>query len=230
MSSSASPTVVLVHGAFADSSGWNATVERLQDAGIATKAVPNPLRGITEDAAYVASALQQTQGPVLVVGHSYGGAVLTNAATRVDNVIGLVYVAAFAPDEGETLMQIEGRLQGQRPHIGAGRVHLSVSTGHPDRAHDRPSAVPRCVRRRYSTQGGCGHGRHATPGLRARLLRKERPASLEIPAILGGGGRPATKRRAVTWFGPWPSGPERPSPRSTGPTSSWCPNRRQSPT
>ena len=108
MSSSGSPTVVLVHGAFADSSGWNATVERLQDAGIATKAVPNPLRGITEDAAYVASALQQTQGPVLVVGHSYGGAVLTNAATRVDNVVGLVYVAAFAPDEGETLMQIEG--------------------------------------------------------------------------------------------------------------------------
>ncbi|MFE9955182.1 alpha/beta fold hydrolase [Micromonospora sp. NPDC005299] len=102
------PTVVLVHGAFADSSGWNGVVERLTAAGVAVKAVPNPLRGIAEDAAYVASALQQTQGPVLAVGHSYGGAVITNAASRVDNVVGLVYVAAFAPEEGETLMDIEG--------------------------------------------------------------------------------------------------------------------------
>ncbi|WNM38054.1 alpha/beta hydrolase [Micromonospora halotolerans] len=102
------PTVVLVHGAFADSSSWNGVVERLTAAGVAVKAVPNPLRGIDEDAAYVASALQQTPGPVLAVGHSYGGAVITNAASRVDNVVGLVYVAAFAPEDGETLMDIEG--------------------------------------------------------------------------------------------------------------------------
>ncbi|MEH0938144.1 alpha/beta fold hydrolase [Micromonospora psammae] len=101
------PTVVLVHGAFADSSGWNGVVERLHAAGITVQAVPNPLRGLTEDAAYVASAFQQIEGPVLAVGHSYGGAVITNAATRADNVVGLVYVAAFAPDEGETLMGIE---------------------------------------------------------------------------------------------------------------------------
>ncbi|SCF11975.1 alpha/beta fold hydrolase [Micromonospora purpureochromogenes] len=102
------PTVVLVHGAFADSSGWNGVVERLQAAGVTVKAVPNPLRGVSEDAAYVASALKQTPGPVLAVGHSYGGAVITNAASQVDNVVGLVYVAAFAPDEGETLLAIEG--------------------------------------------------------------------------------------------------------------------------
>ncbi|WP_262286681.1 alpha/beta fold hydrolase [Micromonospora sp. MA102] len=107
-STSARPTVVLVHGAFADSSSWNGVVERLIAAGVAVKAVPNPLRGIAEDAAYVASALQQTPGPVLAVGHSYGGAVITNAASRVDNVVGLVYVAAFAPEDGETLMDIEG--------------------------------------------------------------------------------------------------------------------------
>ncbi|MEH0826521.1 MULTISPECIES: alpha/beta fold hydrolase [unclassified Micromonospora] len=106
--SSGTPTVVLVHGAFADSSGWNGVVERLQAAGVAVKAVPNPLRGVSEDAAYVASALKQIKGPVLAVGHSYGGAVITNAAARVDNVVGLVYVAAFAPDEGETLLSIEG--------------------------------------------------------------------------------------------------------------------------
>ncbi|WP_346533355.1 alpha/beta hydrolase [Micromonospora sp. DPT] len=102
------PTVVLVHGAFADSSGWNGVVERLQAAGVTVKAVPNPLRGVNEDAAYVASALKQTEGPVLAVGHSYGGAVITNAAAQVDNVVGMVYVAAFAPDEGETLLAIEG--------------------------------------------------------------------------------------------------------------------------
>ncbi|WP_200216653.1 alpha/beta hydrolase [Micromonospora coerulea] len=101
-------TVALVHGAFADSSGWSGVVERLQAADITATCIPNPLRGVTEDAAYVASALKQLSGPVLAVGHSYGGAVITNAVPQVDNVVGLVYVAAFAPDEGESLMTIEG--------------------------------------------------------------------------------------------------------------------------
>ncbi len=106
-SSGAEPTVVLVHGAFADSSGWNGVVERLQAAGVAVQAVSNPLRGIAADSAYVASAISQIPGPVLAVGHSYGGAVITNAATGLDNVVGLVYVAAFAPDEGEVLGDVE---------------------------------------------------------------------------------------------------------------------------
>jgi pimeloyl-ACP methyl ester carboxylesterase len=103
----ARPTVLLVHGAFADSSGWNDVVQNLQTAGIGVQAISNPLRGITIDAAYVASAIRQVPGPVIAVGHSYGGAVITNAATDADNVVGLVYVAAFAPDEGETLSDIE---------------------------------------------------------------------------------------------------------------------------
>ena len=102
-------TVALVHGAFADSSGWNGVIEKMQDANIPVKALVNPLRGISADSAYVASALRQIPGRVLAVGHSYGGAVITNAATNADNVVGLVYVAAFAPDEGETLMDIEGQ-------------------------------------------------------------------------------------------------------------------------
>jgi pimeloyl-ACP methyl ester carboxylesterase len=102
-------TVAMVHGAFADSSGWSGVVERLHNAGINTTCIPNPLRGITEDAEYVASALKQIREPVLAVGHSYGGAVITNAVPQVDNVVGLVYVAAFAPDEGETLLSIEGK-------------------------------------------------------------------------------------------------------------------------
>jgi pimeloyl-ACP methyl ester carboxylesterase len=101
------PTVALVHGAFADSSSWNGVIPRLQAEGIDTVAVSNPLRGVREDSAYVASALEQIPGPVIAVGHSYGGTVVTNAATNAENVLGLVYVAAFAPDEGEMLMNIE---------------------------------------------------------------------------------------------------------------------------
>ena len=96
-------TVVLVHGAFADSSSWSGVVERLQTRGLEVKAAPNPLRGIAHDSAYVASFIGQIPGPVLAVGHSYGGAVISNAATEAENVVGLVFVAAFATEEGERL-------------------------------------------------------------------------------------------------------------------------------
>jgi pimeloyl-ACP methyl ester carboxylesterase len=101
------PTVVLVHGAFADASSWNGVIERLQQQGYTVIATANPLRGVAADSAYTASLLNQISGPVLLVGHSYGGAVITNAATSAPNVAGLVFVAAFAPDEGETLGEIE---------------------------------------------------------------------------------------------------------------------------
>jgi pimeloyl-ACP methyl ester carboxylesterase len=101
------PTVVLVHGAFADGSSWNGVIERLQAEGIQVTAPANPLRGIAIDSAYINSLLNQIPGPVIAVGHSYGGAVITNAATNANNVVGLVYVAAFAPDEGERLADIE---------------------------------------------------------------------------------------------------------------------------
>jgi pimeloyl-ACP methyl ester carboxylesterase len=103
MSEAAPPTVVLVHGAFADASSWNGVIEQLQARGVRVVAPANPLRGLAYDSAYLASVLEQTAGPVLAVGHSYGGAVITNAAARTTNVIGLVYVAAFAPAEGERL-------------------------------------------------------------------------------------------------------------------------------
>ena len=101
-------TVVLVHGAFADASSWNAMVERLQAAGLQVKAPANPLRGISHDSAYIASFLEQIPGPVLAVGHSYGGAVISNAATDAENVVGLVFVAAFVPEEGERLGEAAG--------------------------------------------------------------------------------------------------------------------------
>ena len=99
-------TVVLVHGAFADASNWAGVIPILQAAGVDVLAPPNPLRGINHDAAYIASVASQIPGPVLLVGHSYGGAVITNAGTRAENVRGLVYVGAFIPDEGETLQDL----------------------------------------------------------------------------------------------------------------------------
>ncbi len=100
------PTVVLVHGAFADAASWAPVTERLVAANIAVRAIANPLRGVAVDAAYVASVINQIPGPVLAVGHSYGGAIITNAVPQTTNVVGLVYVAAFAPDEGEALSDI----------------------------------------------------------------------------------------------------------------------------
>ena len=100
------PTVVLVHGAFTDASSWGGVIVELQCAGISVLAPPNPLRSLDGDAAYVAERVRQIDRPVLLVGHSYGGAVITVAGAAAHNVVGLVYVAAFIPDEGESLAEI----------------------------------------------------------------------------------------------------------------------------
>jgi pimeloyl-ACP methyl ester carboxylesterase len=102
------PTVALVHGAFADAGSWAGVTELLLAEGVKVQAFVNPLRGLLSDSAYIASAISQIQGPVLAVGHSYGGATITNAATNLPNVVGLVFVSGFAPDEGETLGGVEG--------------------------------------------------------------------------------------------------------------------------
>jgi len=116
-----------VHGAFADASSWTGVIERLQAHGVQVTAPANPLRGIAIDSAYLASFLNQIPGPVLAVGHSYGGAVITNAATKASNVVGLVFVAAFAPEEGETLGQVES---GSKDSVlNAALVPLKYPTG-----------------------------------------------------------------------------------------------------
>jgi pimeloyl-ACP methyl ester carboxylesterase len=105
----AKATIVLVHGAWADASSWNAVIPELRDQGHTVFAPPNLLRGVAADSAYIASFLaQRTTGPVVLVGHSYGGFVITNAATGGGDVKALVYVDAFIPDEGETVFQILG--------------------------------------------------------------------------------------------------------------------------
>src|SRR3954469_10946739 len=100
------PTVVLVHGGFADSSYWAPVIRELQAHDLPVPAPPNPLRGLAHDAEYIASFVNQIEGPVLLVGHSYGGAVITVAGAAADNVVGLVYVAAFVLDEGESFGEV----------------------------------------------------------------------------------------------------------------------------
>lgn len=100
------PTVVFVHGAFADASGWTDVIAIMQAQGVQSVAPANPLRGVSSDAAYIASVVSQIPGPVLLVGHSYGGVVITNASPLTENVVGLVYVAAFLPDEGESVQAL----------------------------------------------------------------------------------------------------------------------------
>ncbi|MFF8319629.1 alpha/beta fold hydrolase [Streptomyces bobili] len=105
---STTPTVLLVHGAFADAASWSGVIAELQRDGIPVIAPPNPLRGLASDAAYVASAAAQIDGPVIMVGHSYGGALITVAGVT-ENVVGLVYVAAYVLEEGESLGELQGR-------------------------------------------------------------------------------------------------------------------------
>jgi pimeloyl-ACP methyl ester carboxylesterase len=102
------PTVVLVHGAWADGSSWSGEVSRLQRAGYTVDVPANPLRGLASDTAYLASYLKTIRGPVVLAGHSYGGAVITGAATGDANVKALVYVDAYIPDQGETILRLTG--------------------------------------------------------------------------------------------------------------------------
>jgi len=106
------PTVVLVHGAFAESASWNGVIRRLQEQGYTTIAAANPLRSVSGDAQFLASILESMEGPVVLVGHSYGGSVISNAALGKDNVKALVFVAAFAPEEGESIAELSGRSPG----------------------------------------------------------------------------------------------------------------------
>jgi len=107
MPGSAQPTVVLVHGAFADASGFAGVVRELSAAGYPVVAPPNPLRSLAGDAAAVSAVAGAIAGPVMLVGHSYGGAVITQASAHASNVVGLVYLAAFSLDAGESCASVQ---------------------------------------------------------------------------------------------------------------------------
>jgi len=120
-------TVVLVHGAFAESASWNGVVERLRARSVDVVAVANPLRSIPGDAAYLRDVLATIEGPVVLVAHSYGGMVVTEAAAGSSQVAGLVYVCAFAPLTGETAFDLSNRFPGGT--LGEALNAYPVSTG-----------------------------------------------------------------------------------------------------
>jgi pimeloyl-ACP methyl ester carboxylesterase len=122
------PTVVLVHGAFAESSSWNGVIERLQADGVPVVAAANPLRSLDGDAATVSALLRSIDGPVVAVGHSYGGAVVSNAAAGLDNIEALVFVAAFAPEAGETIGELSGKFPGSTLGETLNAVELADGT------------------------------------------------------------------------------------------------------
>ncbi|MET8257965.1 alpha/beta fold hydrolase [Micromonospora sp. NPDC005553] len=120
------PTLVLVHGAFAESASWNGVLERL-GAGYDSVAVANPLRSVAGDAAYVQDVVRGIGGPVVLVGHSYGGMVITQAAAGDTSVRALVYVNAFAPDTGESALALSSKFPGST--LADTLVQYPVSTG-----------------------------------------------------------------------------------------------------
>ncbi len=124
------PTIVLVHGAFADASGWSGTITRLERDGYPVVAPANPLRGLTSDSAYIASILASIKGPVVLVGHSYGGAVISEAAVGDPNVKALVYIAAFMPDTGEQVGALNSKFPGSQ--LAAALLQTPVAGGGTD--------------------------------------------------------------------------------------------------
>lgn len=142
------PTIVLVHGAWADGSGFQVAVEHLQHRGYTVIVPANPLRDLQGDAAYLASVLATIPGPIVLGGHSYGGMVTTNTATGNPNVKALVYIAAFAPDEGESAGSIEAINPGSqlgrdvltaRPYPGGVDLYITPSVFHEAFCADVPA-------------------------------------------------------------------------------------------
>jgi pimeloyl-ACP methyl ester carboxylesterase len=172
------PTIVLVHGAFADSSGWNLVAGRLLRAGYPVVAFSNPLRGPTSDGEYLRQFLTTIKGPVVLVGHSYGGAVITNAATGNPQVKSLVYIAAYAPKRGESVAETNALGGGHtdvtnhltvRPYPGApagdGDAYIDPAFFHRLFAQDLPRSTTRVM---AATQ---------RPGALAALVTPSGPAA-----------------------------------------------------
>ena len=171
------PTIVLVHGAFADASGWNDVTRRLQQDDYTVIATANPLRSVDSDAAYLKSILDTIDGPVVLVGHSYGGFVMTNAAAGDPDVKALVYVAAFAPAPGDTVEALTGMNPGSGladPHNLVVRPHATGADG-----YINPADVPRNLRRRPTPS------RHRRDGCQPATGRCRNPVPAVRPSRLG---------------------------------------------
>jgi pimeloyl-ACP methyl ester carboxylesterase len=170
------PTIVLVHGAFAESSSWNPVVAALQARGYDTLAVANPLRGLKSDADYVARVAASIPGDVVLVGHSYGGAVISGAAAAAKNVRALVFVAGYAPDAGESAVSISARFpegtlgQALAPPLlqadGGKDLYILPARFHAQFAADVPKAEAAIMAatQRPVTEAALGEAAVGTPG------------------------------------------------------------------
>ncbi len=171
----AAATIVLVHGAFADASGWRGVVKRLEADGYSVVAPANTLRSVSADADAVAGLLKTIKGPIVLVGHSYGGMVVTNAARGIANVKALVYVDAFVPDKGESAAVLGSKFPGGiGPRLaGAGAADRRRRSLHPRRP------LPCGVRGRRRCGGSQVHGGNAAADHPGRLHRAVGRAGLE---------------------------------------------------
>jgi pimeloyl-ACP methyl ester carboxylesterase len=176
------PTIVIVHGAFTDASGWSDVIGRLQRRGHRVVAPANPLRGVGSDARYIRSVLAAIRGPVVLVGHSYGGMVITNAARGARNVTALVYVAAIASDDGESQADIFERFPGSR--IGPSTITERPFPGGVDQYVD-----PASFRDVFAAD--------APPAAAARMAASQRP--LAKAATVQRSGPPAW-RSLPSWY------------------------------
>jgi pimeloyl-ACP methyl ester carboxylesterase len=180
------PTIVLVHGAWADASSWSPVIKRLQSDGYTVYAPPNPLRGIASDSAYLASFLKTIPGPIVLVGHSYGGAVITNAATSDPEVKALVYVDAFIPDQDQTILQLVSAESGSYLHADKSTfnfVPFGTGVGDVD-LYVLPTVFP----------GAFANG--LSPRLAAELAASQRPLALSALKELSG---PPAWRTIRSW-------------------------------
>ena len=203
--STPTPAIVLVHGAWADASGWSAVILRLQEDGFTVYAPPNPLRGLPQDAAYLRAFLTQNPAlagqPVIVAGHSYGGAVITNAAAGDPQVKALVYVDAFIPDEDETIGQLAGPSPGHACWETAPRSSTGSRPGCGDRRRGsvhQAGPGPRLLRQRADRPPGRGRRRHPAAASGQRLRRTVGIPGLADDPVVGrrrhrGPGHPARR-------------------------------------
>ncbi|WP_040807821.1 alpha/beta fold hydrolase [Nocardia concava] len=168
------PTVVLVHGAFADSSSYNGVIEILAAEGIPVLAAANPLRGLTSDAAYIASVVDSIDGPVVLAGHSYGGSVISVAAQGKPEVKALVYLAAFIPAEGESALELTDKFPGST--LGPTTRPASYP------AADGAEATELYIRRDEFPQQFAGDVPAATAAAMAVTQRPVAVAALQEPA------------------------------------------------
>lgn len=171
--SPARPTVVLVHGAFAESASWNEVARDLRARSFPVVAAANPLRGLKFDADYVAALVGSIQGPVVLVGHSYGGSVISAAAVGKPNVQALVFVAAFAPEVGESAVDLSGKFPGSTlgptlaaPVVlpdGSKDLYIRQDKFGKQFAEDLPPALAQlmAVSQRPVTEGALGEAAHA---------------------------------------------------------------------